>query len=171
MSDASKDGVEFARDLQVKFELYFTGLIFTLLALSIQTAAFTHNPLQNSFELAGWAALLIAGLAGLSRLEWMPTIHDMYARVSEAEDELATWESAVATDREVVNRKMEPLDAAVRIPKLQAHIKKFSAIHKTLGRYSSRKHQTRKWTFLVGLCFVIASRACEPVSTIATSFK
>lgn len=171
MSDMIKGSMEFARDVQLKFEFYFTGLIFTLLAASIQTAAFTHYPLQNAFELAGWAALLVSGVAGLSRLEWMPTNHEMHGRLSAANEEMRALQAAVAAGRRFVNEKMEEVNVSVYVPKQQASLDAVTLHDKKLLRRALLKHETRKWAFLVGLCFVIASRAYEPILTIACSLR
>src|SRR5688572_15826136 len=74
--------LEFGRSLQEKYEMYLTGLIFTLLAASIHTANFTEIPLQNALELAAWLVLGIAGLTSLSRLEWLPSSHVLHGKLS-----------------------------------------------------------------------------------------
>jgi hypothetical protein len=52
MSEQSgKSDVDYARQLQEKFELYLLGLIFTLLALAIQTAKFGVSDWADAFEL------------------------------------------------------------------------------------------------------------------------
>lgn len=171
MSDPGKGSMEFARDVQLKFELYFTGLIFTLLAASIQTAEFTHHPLQNAFELAGWAALLLSGVAGLSRLEWMPTNHEMHGRLSAANEEMRIMKVAQAAGQRFVNQHGEEVDVAAHLPAQQEKIDKVTVRDEELVRRSFLKHETRKWAFLLGLCFVIASRAYEPILTIACSLR
>ncbi len=74
MSEApGRNTREYARQLQEKFELYLLGLIFTLLALAVQTAKFGAAPCADGLEVAGWVSLLISGLVGLSRMEGVPS--------------------------------------------------------------------------------------------------
>ena len=52
--------LDFGRDLKSKFELYFLGLVFTLLGLAIQTSKFGTNPISEIAELLGWVCLLVS---------------------------------------------------------------------------------------------------------------
>ena len=166
MSDIAQKSLEFARELQVKFELYFTGLIFTLLAASIQTAKFTENAWPNALELFGWISLLIAGLAGLSRLEWMPNNYETNARLSMAKETTKQWKAARDSGRRIVDEELQPWDAAIKIPEQEAKIAEVVELDEKRSKYSMWKHDTRKWAFLVGLCFVIGARAYDPILTI-----
>lgn len=65
------ENFKLSRESSAKFEFYFIALVFTILGLSIQTSVLTEKFYQYIFELLSWAMLLISGLAGLSRLEWM----------------------------------------------------------------------------------------------------
>jgi hypothetical protein len=63
-------------ELRHKFEIYFVTLIFTLLALAIQTYKKFTVSFVNYLEIIGWCSLLIAGLLGLysvSRL-WLKEV-------------------------------------------------------------------------------------------------
>jgi len=68
-----------ANDIQEKFELYLVGLIFTILALSVQTSSFGTCRIADALELAGWAALLFSDISGLLRLEVVPVALRYYA--------------------------------------------------------------------------------------------
>jgi NhaP-type Na+/H+ or K+/H+ antiporter len=61
---------ESAQGVQEKFEFYFLSLIFTILALTIQTAKFGRSGAEDVLELSGWVCLLIAGVVGLWKMEW-----------------------------------------------------------------------------------------------------
>jgi hypothetical protein len=72
--------LEYAIQTQQKFEFYFLALVFTILGLSIQTAKLSFW-LQGVFEIAAWLSLLASGLAGLSRMEWIPVSYKGHAEV------------------------------------------------------------------------------------------
>lgn len=169
MSEKSvaQEGMKFARELQVKFELYFTGLIFTLLAASIQTGKFIDAPIQNGLELLGWIFLLVAGLASLSRLEWMPSNHETHARLQIAKETNRTWLQAQRSGRPIVNEDHEPWNIDENITKQTAAIEEVSIFVEQATKRSSIKHTVRSIAFLGGLGCVIASRAFEPTMNIA----
>lgn len=68
-----------AMNIQEKFELYLISLIFTLLALSVQTASFGKYPKADVIELLGWVLLLVSGIIGVLRLQLVPVVLRYYA--------------------------------------------------------------------------------------------
>src|ERR1700687_3296910 len=68
-----------AIQLQEKFQLYLLSLVFTLLALSIQSAKLGTHRLIDFVELAGWVSLFVSGIAGLWHLEFAPLIRTKMA--------------------------------------------------------------------------------------------
>lgn len=90
-----------AMDIQEKFELYLVSLTFTLLALSVQTASFGKYPTADVLEILGWALLLISGIIGIFRLQYVPVVLRYYA-AKEAdhevdENDLASIEKKIAS--------------------------------------------------------------------------
>jgi len=73
MSAQAQVGTKF----QSKVEFYFLGLTFTILALSIQTAELDSNLISTMIELISWISMLLAGLIGLSRIFWIPTLYNI----------------------------------------------------------------------------------------------
>lgn len=67
-----------ARTYQDKFDLYFLGLTFTILGLSIQTASFGKMVWSDCLELLAWLLLLLSGLAGLYKGLWKPNLYSLF---------------------------------------------------------------------------------------------
>lgn len=77
--------LDFAQKFQQQFEFYFTGLVFTLLGLAVQTGKSTHYMWVNYFEFGGWMCLMFCGFVSLHRLWMVPTVIRMQeesARIS-----------------------------------------------------------------------------------------
>lgn len=60
--------------------------MFTLLALSVQSASFGSSVVADICEIFAWLLLLIAGVAGLSRLELTPEVFRLVNRYGFAGD-------------------------------------------------------------------------------------
>ncbi len=169
MSDqSSKSDLEYSRQLQEKFELYLLALIFTLLGLAVQTAKFGTSQTADILELLGWALLLISGLVGLSRLEWLPVAYKTNSRLvglkSEhtqlmAASEHGHKEVAVLDQNEPANIQAIIDDRAQAIQKVEARVKE-------LEKSILRKYSIHKWLFVLGLTLLIGARGYRPVATI-----
>lgn len=66
--------LDFAQKFQQQFEFYFTGLVFTLLGLAVQTGKSTHHIWAGYFEFCGWVCLMVCGFFSLHRLWMVPTL-------------------------------------------------------------------------------------------------
>lgn len=84
----SDDEYKAARELEAKFQFYFTALAFTILGLTIQTAPESGPLFARIFELLAWLLLLLAGLLGLWFLEWLPVRRLTKAERDEVDDEI-----------------------------------------------------------------------------------
>lgn len=90
-------------EMRETFRRYFVGLVFTILALAIQTAPNSAPVLSRIAELASWLLLMFAGVLMLMYLEVAPEAKRMLQEWREttseqpkAEVELARKNSAVA---------------------------------------------------------------------------
>jgi hypothetical protein len=68
----SHEGLKAAAETETKFQFYVIALIFTILALAIQTSPEIAPKVSRIFELLSWAMLLIAGFLGLAYVERVP---------------------------------------------------------------------------------------------------
>ena len=82
------------RNLNHQFEFYFIALIFTILGLAVQTSSTTEILIQIVFEISSWVSLLLSGLVGLSRLEWLPFVYDAMAKKAILEDKADAFKKA-----------------------------------------------------------------------------
>jgi hypothetical protein len=158
-----------AEDLQLKVQLYFVGLIFTLLGASIQTASFIPLPWYKFLEIAAWCCLLLAGLLGLSFLEWAPIIHKEIARAEiiksdvaqlsnlEAEEFFLQTETGVRSVRTEEHARMKTEQLADR-----------AATLKQLSGKASAKYTSQKIFFAVGIIILVCARAYKGISMVAT---
>jgi hypothetical protein len=71
---ADQPNTDFANTLQHKVDMYFIGLVFTVMALAIQSAKFSGHVLQWLPEVSGWLCLIAAGVLGLWRMQQIPRI-------------------------------------------------------------------------------------------------
>ena len=154
---------EYSRQTQQKFEFYFIALVFTILALSIQTSVMTELNWQRFFELLSWVCLLLSGLSGLSRLEWVAVVFRLFGnrqtetRNAEKHEQamaggsIQNIDGSVMTKEEMIKMKKHYKD------NIDLMTKEISRIEKWL----SIKYEVHKWGFVIGLCSLIISRAMQ----------
>jgi len=169
MSDQPKNNdLEYSRQLQEKFELYLLALIFTLLGLAVQTAKFGANQIADILELLGWSSLLVSGLAGLSRLEWVPVglkVHSHVMKLKREHDQFVEMAEGGVDEVPVIDQS-EPAPIQTLINDRANDIKKYEARVKEVETSTLRKYSLHKWTFVLGLVLLIGARGYVPTSTI-----
>lgn len=149
-----------AHEIAQKFEFYLIALVFTVLGLSVQTATFNRWGYQFIFELLAWLCLLASGLAGLSRLEWVPIAfkHCGWNQKEESTlNKLNVGLQGVPLVDEL-NEKWSEDDMQVEKNKLVAHIDKRKLVMKELEKKIVWKYRIHKWTFVVGIVSLAVSR-------------
>lgn len=170
MSDESTQISEYgiAQQTQEKFEFYLLSLVFTLLALSVQTAKFGGSIAADALELGGWLFLIISGFTGLSRMEWVPVIRTTKAQQSGFEEEirkLKTLQLQGQTELIVLeNSTKQPITE--RIENRQEAIGLLCSYLKKLERKHDVKYGLHIYGFVFGVLFVAVSRAFNPAIAI-----
>lgn len=159
MEDERKESdlnyLKIALEAQTKFEYYLIGLIFTLLALSIQSAKFGPMPLADIAELLGWLALLASGLIALVRLRDGVAANLSLAKVQELRERQEWYDQQAGhLDNETIERAIERLwNRMDRIDKEAS----------ALSTRRARLEEAQVSIFLLAVCLIIAARASAPL--------
>lgn len=164
--------IEIAQKLQERFDTYLVSLIFTLLGLSVQTAKFVAVP-ATVMEIAGWACLLFAGLAGLSRFESMPHAYKLAGLRHGKEDMARETQRAIlqgAREFYVTPLKRE-VPAEQYLAETEESIRKIAEHQKPLDRRLSRTYRATKYSFVCGLVLLLGARAYPPIASIVSSVQ
>lgn len=158
-----------AQQQQEKFEFYLLSLVFTLLALSVQTAKFGTSVVFDVLEIAGWACLLISGIAGLWRMETNPLIRVKVAQKQEFEDFIGKMKELQLQGTQTLyfieTSSDEPI--ADIIKNRQQAIQVLTPFIKKLEKQNNIKYLTHRFGFVLGVIFVVLARGW---AALANSF-
>ena len=159
--------LEHAINIKDKFQFYFLALVFTVLGLSIQTSQFTST-CQAAIEVCACASLLVSGLAGLSRMEWMPLSYEHYSELTAQKAFLRE----AKTGRQLMDESgklMSPLEAEHFIKDVNGRMKERTAFMDKLDRKERVRYNMHKWLFVIGLALLVVSRAINLFLSSRTS--
>jgi hypothetical protein len=164
MSDKIFEEAKISIEYQQKFLFYLLGLTFTILALSIQTSLFGKYYFADLAELGGWLCLLVSGLLGLSRIEWSSVFYFLSSEKSGIEGRIAS-----AKKYSLRSRSIRVLETGENIPienfiddekdRQELYQKKIESIQFR----QQLKSIIQKILFLLGIIFIIISRAYVPI--------
>ena len=167
MSD--KSNLDVSIRIQEKFEFYFLSLTFIILGLSIQTSKFGSYAISDGFELLAWILLFVAGMAGLSRMRWAPSLYkvkDEIIRREQYRDETKRRESS--GEKYVIQMEQEkPISDF--IADVSQGVKD---VEKQLGELEIKndwKYLLHVYGFTFGLLFLIVSRGYGPAVCLICS--
>jgi hypothetical protein len=147
---------------QQKFEFYLLALVFTVLALSIQTAK-QFSCIQSIIEILSWVSFLISGLAGLSRMEWIPVSYMYYSNLTKGK----SFASEAKSGRNVLHesgRIMTDKEVADLVKEVDDRIEDRKNILKKIESRIEIKYTIHKWLFVIGLVLLIISRSISLIS-------
>jgi len=141
-----------------KYEFYFLGLTFTLLAASIQTVDFSEYSKANLF---GWLAFGVSGVTGLSIIEYLSSLiairnnkdtnSDLASQLQKAKS-MGSPSVRVAETGENKN-----IDEVLAV--LEENTKNWGNRLDQFGRVHEIKHHVQKYSFLSGLVLTASARA------------
>jgi len=152
--------LEIAQQIQQKFEFFQVGLIFGVIALSVQTADLNCPALCSIGEILAWLTLLIAGLFGMSRLEWTPSVYGLVAQRNRLENNINHFKELKLKNHSQVN----VLETG-EIKSLDSQIKEYEANQVTVKKRLSKlrksvsmKHYATRWLMIAGFLLLFMSR-------------
>jgi hypothetical protein len=162
---------EIAQQGQEKFEFYLISLVFTLLALAVQSASFAGNHIKNGLELCSWLFLLLSGLAGLFRLQWIPVarIHMADKRAIEEEVfKLKELQLRGQTELHVLETNSTQ-SIAERMHHRKTAMEIYDPVIKRVERKVQVSYELHKYTFVIGVSLVACARGYEPAKDIISA--
>ena len=159
---------EIAQRTQEKFEFYIISLVFTLLALSIQTAEFGVSIISDSFELLGWGLLLVSGIAGVWRLEYISLERVKYCLKQEYEDKIIDLKKSLLQGQTTIHVLETNTDELIpeRIEAYKKYITALKPVIEKIVKNNFTKYTVHRYTFIAGLLFLLLSRGYIPARNI-----
>jgi hypothetical protein len=164
-----QENIAIGQRIQEKFDLYILGLIFTTLALSIQTAKFAGPATADVAELVSWLLFLVAGLAGLSRLEYVPEIYRLAGLLALQNDKASGADVAKSQGA----REFTVAGTGTTIPvddytrRAREDASRLEAVLKPHHRMTRTKYRAMKAAFILGLVTLIFARGYAPIQRLA----
>jgi hypothetical protein len=164
----AKSHIELAHQFQEKFEFYLLSLVFTLLAVSIQTAKIGTDVIPVCFEVIGWMCLLVSGVFGLWRMEYIPVTHGKIGKKREIEDQiihLETLRNQGQRDVEVlINGNVEVIEKTLE--NNRGGIEILDDLIASLEKHNLIKYRVHKYAFVIGVSAILAARSWMPIKSI-----
>jgi hypothetical protein len=157
---------EIAIQQQEKFEFYALSLVFTLLALSVQSAELGDARVKDCVELGAWVALLISGLAGLSYLQMNPVVRSKMALKDEFDEEVKTWRTAQLSGNQTFINSSTGEEQPIA-PLLTNRLEAIQTLIRVISRLETRqryKYLLFTYGFVAGVVLVAVSRALPAFS-------
>ena len=152
--------ITIARELSQKFEFYFIALVFTILGLSVQTASIIKDYYQYVFEILAWCLLLVSGLSGLSRLEWLSIAYRHYGSAEVEKNNLNAMNQGLGgrtiineEEREWTNEELHQAKLRLEQQKIKREIESNKVDRRTVIKY-----RIHKWAFVIGAISLVISR-------------
>ena len=161
MSDTDR---EIAQKTQERFEFYIIALVFTLLALSIQTAEFGSSAISDSFELLGWISLVLSGIAGLWRMEFVPIERMKLVQRDELQNKIFELKELQLKGANEVYVLETQSNQAIeeRIKNYREGLVVLESLIKKFERRNMVKYYIHRYLFVAGVLSIVISRGFIP---------
>ncbi|MGA2774809.1 MAG: hypothetical protein ABSE81_01960 [Candidatus Omnitrophota bacterium] len=166
--NAENENKAFARNLSHKFEYYLIALTFTILGLSVQTSSLSAEHFQYVFEFLAWISLLLSGLFGLWRFEYVPVVYREYGQQQIEETNLDAFNQGLAGRSIVKQNGAEWLPEEMKRAKEALEVNIAERKDK-LGELESSIHlryKIHRWAFIIGVVSLVISRGILGIDKI-----
>ncbi|MGR3174160.1 MAG: hypothetical protein ACUZ8N_06125 [Candidatus Scalindua sp.] len=155
------ENIKYAANIASKFEFYLISLIFTILALAIQSSSLITAYYQFYFEYGSWICLLASGLIGLSRMEYIPVMYRAHSQIFDVENKKDYLKKILIHPTGGVdenNKHITPEQLQTRIDDCDNWLKENKLIADTIENTSLLKYKIHKYLFAIGLLLLLTSR-------------
>jgi hypothetical protein len=145
-------------EIKEKFEFYLLALVFTVLALAVQTSKFQERWYIDVFEIIGWVFLLISGITGLLRLERVPIAYFLSADIKNEE-------------QEIEQLGQFPANTEFWTEKLSEKYNKNTQQLKNVSKDIKSLYGLHKWLFVAGIVSIALARVLPSYDGIRDSWR
>lgn len=169
MAESKADpNLERVATIKEKLELYMISLCFAVLAVSVQTAEFGREKIPDWAELIGWAVLLLSGLVGLWRMEYVPVTLGNLVALDRLEKRFSSLNEAKRRGaRDVfleVENRVVGIDELIK--DVQDAIARGSPIVKGQEQSLLVKYFVHRYSMVVGFGLLMVSRGYQPLCVL-----
>jgi hypothetical protein len=162
MSEAYEINMGHSIEAKRKYNYFFIGLTFSILALAINHKVDTKAIFPVITELLGWLCLIISGFSGLWRLEWDGVVFELAAELAKAIGFKRQILEAKHTGRPMLSQ--ETGEALNLDEQAEIYENNIVGIEKRLKEIDSKFrciYDVQKWSFLVGVLILVVAYGYE----------
>jgi len=158
---AYESNIEHSISMGIKFDFFFVGLTFSILALAVKTTIDIPYLMPRLAEVCGWISLLISGYLGVSRLEWKPVALENAAKMASTGTKKQELEEAKLTGGQFYFESGKEAIIEDVINKYKDMETLFKKALDEQEESLKRKYSWRNRTFYAGICALMISRGWE----------
>lgn len=160
-----------AQQVQSRNHFYLLGLVFTVLALAVETAN-SKGPLAASVaELLGWLLLLTSGVLGIFRFESVPRLYQLFDAQQKLTTERSRLAQAVAAGFDVVYDEQRAREGPISdyASSVEKDVELARRTVKELNASLNKRYIMHRWLFLAGVACLMVSRGWWGIAQIVAA--
>lgn len=156
-------------EVQIKFEYFFIGLIFSVLGLSIQTADFESTmSFVKITEIFGWFVLLASGIVGLNKLEGLPklVLAGDYEQNQKEITRQFTEQAMKNPEIQLIDdegKLTEKVNVSTLVSRSKEREKIYEEVRDELADNHQKKNTFQRWSFYTGTSLLVVSRSTDQI--------
>jgi hypothetical protein len=167
VNEAYKFNTEHAIEAKRKFNYFFIGLTFSVLALAINHSIETKMIFPRITELLGWASLLVSGGFGLWGLEYEGEVFGLAATLAKKKELREQFEEIKEKGTALHNQ--ETLELIDTDEEITGYTNEIEGIYEKLIKIddgSKINYRVQKWCFLFGMVSLSVSYSYPKICII-----